>query len=192
MKFGRQTLSPVMWANILHGYTCTTRAPLPAWLSFALAVLFLATPVTALPDADARGVDYYAVVTAILLATHYIATMTGSLIGPSMGITSVLWLVMRNDAAVEAKLSWMVFGAWGLLMLLYLVIQRYPLLSHSLYILLTIAMASLCMCMVALVQQSSLQSGLVTAIPPCTSFAAYGVAYFFPEQRTTEPRWFHV
>jgi hypothetical protein len=48
------------------------------------------------------------------------------------------------------------------------------------YILLTIAVASLSMGLVASVQKSTLQGGLVTAIPTCTSFAAYSVAYFFP------------
>jgi len=40
--------------------------------------------------------------------------------------------------------------------------------------------------LVALAQKSSLQSGLVTAIPTCTSFAAYVVAYCFPERRNRE------
>ena len=40
--------------------------------------------------------------------------------------------------------------------------------------------------LVALAQKSSLQGGLVTAIPTCTSFAAYVVAYCFPERRDRE------
>lgn len=42
------------------------------------------------------------------------------------------------------------------------------------------------MCMVALVQQASLQGGLVTAVPPCASFAAYTVAYVFPNRRKAD------
>lgn len=48
------------------------------------------------------------------------------------------------------------------------------------YVFLSISLAFFCMSFVALVQRASLQSGLVTVIPPCTSFAVYTVAYFFP------------
>lgn len=53
------------------------------------------------------------------------------------------------------------------------------------YILLTVIVGSACMCIVATIKESSLQGGLVTAIPPCTAFAAYAVAYFFPDRCAT-------
>lgn len=46
----------------------------------------------------------------------------------------------------------------------------------------SLASAGLCLCIVALVQKSSIEGGLVTAIPPCTSFAAYAVAFVFPDR----------
>jgi len=55
------------------------------------------------------------------------------------------------------------------------------------YVLVTIAIASVCMGIIAMVQKSSLQGGLVTAIPTCTSFAAYIVAYCFPDGRGRDP-----
>ncbi|KAH6642348.1 hypothetical protein C7974DRAFT_99812 [Boeremia exigua] len=158
-------------------------AACPKWSFCILLLCLMATPVAAQPDHthDWRE-PIAAFVLAVILAGHHIIAFTETLIGPSMGISSVLWLVMRNDVAIEPKWSWMVLGLWSLLMLLYFTMQCRRVANHSLYILLTIATASLSMCMVALVQQSSLQSGLVTAIPPCTSFAAYAVAYFFPDR----------
>jgi len=50
------------------------------------------------------------------------------------------------------------------------------------FILLTIAIAVICMYLVAIVQATTLQGGLATAIPTCASFAAYTVAYFFPKK----------
>ena len=42
-----------------------------------------------------------------LLIGHNVYALSSGLIGPLMGITSVLWLMMRNDAAVSPKASWM-------------------------------------------------------------------------------------
>lgn len=33
--------------------------------------------------------------------------LSSALVGPLMGITSVLWLMMRNNAAISPKASWM-------------------------------------------------------------------------------------
>ncbi|KAF2826160.1 hypothetical protein CC86DRAFT_370244 [Ophiobolus disseminans] len=51
------------------------------------------------------------------------------------------------------------------------------------YILLALAFSSICLFTVALVQKASIQGGLVTAIPPCASFAAYATAFCFPDRR---------
>lgn len=37
----------------------------------------------------------------------HIGRITKTYLGPIMGITSVLWLIMRNDPAVKPELSWM-------------------------------------------------------------------------------------
>jgi hypothetical protein len=44
--------------------------------------------------------------TYIITVTGLVATATKSLSGPLMGISSVLWLMMRNDAAVKPSISW--------------------------------------------------------------------------------------
>ncbi|KAF2878544.1 hypothetical protein BDV95DRAFT_24924 [Massariosphaeria phaeospora] len=41
----------------------------------------------------------------------YLGGAVRSLLGPLMGVTSVLWFIMRNDAAIKPAISWMVFGA---------------------------------------------------------------------------------
>ncbi|KAJ8113650.1 hypothetical protein OPT61_g4254 [Boeremia exigua] len=166
---------------------CTACAAYPKWLLCMLFLLLIVTPVAAQPDyiSDCPG-PIIATIDVLIHAGHRLVAFSGMLLGPSTGVSSVLWLVMRNDAAIEPNWSWMVFGAWSLLMLLYFTVQCRRVANHSLYILLTIAVASFCMGMVALVQQSSLQSGLVTAIPPCASFAAYAVAYCFPERRSDQ------
>ncbi|KAJ4989018.1 hypothetical protein SVAN01_05456 [Stagonosporopsis vannaccii] len=171
------------WKHSRYG----TRAFPSKWLLCLLLFCLMATPVAAQPD---RANEFYGPITAlaasVMLAGHQLVVFSGTLVGPSMGVSSVLWLVMRNDAAVKPKWSWTVFSLWSLLVLVYFTIQCRRVINQSLYILVTIATASLCMCMVALVQQSSLQSGLVTAVPPCTSFAAYAVAYSFPERRKAD------
>ncbi|KAH9874871.1 hypothetical protein J1614_004358, partial [Plenodomus biglobosus] len=89
---------------------------------------------------------------------------------------------MRNDTAINPKASWMVLGTWFFLALTYFLLECHRVSNHALYILLTVLVASLCMCFVSVVSVSSFESGLVTAIPMCTSFAGYVVAYFFPDQ----------
>lgn len=83
-----------------------TRANVPQRLSVVLAVLFLATPVAALPELPA-GHELLGAFAAVVLACQCILIVSSALIGPLMGISSVLWLVMRNDAAIEPKWSWM-------------------------------------------------------------------------------------
>ncbi|KAF2855326.1 hypothetical protein T440DRAFT_464600 [Plenodomus tracheiphilus IPT5] len=125
----------------------------------------------------------------LLMIGQCLFIFSGSIMGPLMGITSVLWLIMRNDTAIDPKLSWIVFGGWSFLTLAYLMLQCHRVFNHSLYILLTVAVAGLCMCLVAIVQKSSFETGLVTAIPTCTSFAAYAVAFFFPDSHMRGDVW---
>lgn len=118
-------------------------------------------------------------------------TVSSNLLGPLMGISSMLWLMMRNDSAIDPRLAWMMFGAWLFFGSTYFLLQCHRVSNHRLYIFLSIAFTCVCLCAAALLQRSSLQDGLVTVIPPCTSFAAYSVAYFFPEKRH-EGRTFEV
>lgn len=43
----------------------------------------------------------------LFLCVGYLTGAARSLLGPLMGITSVLWFIMRNDAAIKPGLSWM-------------------------------------------------------------------------------------
>jgi hypothetical protein len=135
------------------------------------------------PNADLPRFAAGALTGLVFLITGYLMGAARSFLGPLMGITSVLWFMMRNDPAVKPEISWIVFGAWSMLTLAYLAIQCTRVLLHKLYILLTLTFAAVCLCVLALVQKSSIPGGLVTAIPPCTSFAAYAVAFCFPDRR---------
>ena len=79
------------------------------WFTCVLAFCLLATPVAAQPDWDLSGCyePIIAFLTALILTFYNLVALSGTLIGPCMGISSVLWLVMRNDAAIEPKWSWM-------------------------------------------------------------------------------------
>ena len=44
--------------------------------------------------------------TMAFVAVGYLMTMAGQMLGPLMGVTSVLWFIMRNDAAVQPSFSW--------------------------------------------------------------------------------------
>lgn len=84
------------------------RGTLPNWLLLSLILFSLATPAAAQTDYTCGcEIPVSAAVATLLLAGHYVVAVTNTLTGPSMGILSVLWLVMRNDAAIEPKSSWM-------------------------------------------------------------------------------------
>ncbi|KAH6868048.1 hypothetical protein BKA58DRAFT_440510 [Alternaria rosae] len=171
-------------------------------LLFAVMFLMLVMPASALdepqalsPSAAAAAAGYYYhprypigfFISLLFFIGQSFASFSSTLVGPAMGITSVLWLMLRNDSAISPRASWMVFGIWSWLTAMYFLVQCQRVSNHRLYILVTIAIASTCMGLVAMAQKSSLQGGLVTAIPTCTSFAAYVVAYCFPDGRRREP-----
>lgn len=53
----------------------------------------------------------------------------------------------------------------------------------------SLGFAGTCLCIVALVQKSSIEGGIMTAIPPCMSFGAYAVAFAFPDRPRSTERW---
>jgi hypothetical protein len=97
---------------------CATRALASDWLVFAFALSLMVIPATALdeprpPHQIAYG-QYHApealvglCTAAIVLFADRIIAYSSLLIGPSMGVTSVLWLMMRNDGAISPGSSWM-------------------------------------------------------------------------------------
>lgn len=78
-------------------------------LLYLLSFCLLVAPVSALPDGETSGCCEPIVtsVMVIILAGHHLFAFSGMLISPCMGISSVLWLVMRKDAAIEPKWAWM-------------------------------------------------------------------------------------
>ncbi|KAF2121195.1 hypothetical protein BDV96DRAFT_205793 [Lophiotrema nucula] len=173
------------WCSVLKPQPCLQPLSSPRLLT-ALLFLSFALPVSAVDDdlyalAHAPIRQHRSTITAFVLLA-YAVLLTRKALGPSMGISSILWVMMRNDPAISPKLSWMVFGTWSFLMLTYLFVQCHRVFNHQLYMLLTMATASVGLCVIALIQKSSLPGGLVTVIPPCTSFGAYAMAYFFPDR----------
>lgn len=92
--------------------------PVPIILVLLCALSSLFTPVVALDESlplshattTQRGgyrVPIGFSFTLLILIGHYAIAFSGTLVGPLMGITSVLWLMMRNDAAIDPKASWM-------------------------------------------------------------------------------------
>lgn len=45
--------------------------------------------------------------TMTFVVVGYMVAMASQMLGPLMGITSVLWFIMRNDAAIRPSLSWL-------------------------------------------------------------------------------------
>jgi hypothetical protein len=86
---------------------------------FILALFALFSPATALDDeshalspASSRRQHLHwthigLCVTLLLFIGQSFIALFGTLLEPSMGITSILWLMMRNDAAISPKMAWL-------------------------------------------------------------------------------------
>lgn len=102
-----------------RGRLCETRARLPIWLLVMLVVLALASPVAAADEdvyasfripTNHRHSCRHLIGPILVLLTflgQYVLVFSGTLVGPLMGMTSMLWLIMRNDVAIDPKVSWM-------------------------------------------------------------------------------------
>jgi len=90
-------------------------------LLFAVLFMMLVKPATALdepqalsPTAAAAAAGYYYhprypigfFISLLLLIGQSFASFSSTLVGPAMGITSVLWLMLRNDSAISPRASW--------------------------------------------------------------------------------------
>jgi hypothetical protein len=91
------------------------RGRIPMRLTLALVFMALIMPADALDESHTlspavAGEQYFPIglfVTLLLLIGQSVAAFSRTLTGPMMGITSVLWLMMRNDSAISPKASWM-------------------------------------------------------------------------------------
>jgi hypothetical protein len=86
-------------------------------LVLVLALSLMIMPAAALDEphslshASASGIEAYQTLIGIcttiaLLIGQRLAAFSSTLIGPSIGVTSLLWLIMRNDPAIDPKASW--------------------------------------------------------------------------------------
>jgi hypothetical protein len=96
-----------------------TRVQIPVRIVLALAFFALISPTTAFDDESqtilyasrSRHHGYWTSIafclSLLFLVGHKFINVSITLVEPLMGITSVLWLMMRNDAAISPKASWM-------------------------------------------------------------------------------------
>ena len=93
------------------------RVHVPTWLILVCAFVALTTPAAALDEPHALTtataghrhdsrlpIGFF--ITLLLFIGQAVAAFSTTLVGPAMGITSVLWLMMRNDNAISPKASW--------------------------------------------------------------------------------------
>jgi hypothetical protein len=102
----------------VHASFYKTRPQIPTRLLVAVLLLFFAEPTAAADDdlfASFRThrpqhagyqIPIHAILALLLVLGQYVAAFSGSLVGPLMGVTSVLWLMMRNDAAISPHAAW--------------------------------------------------------------------------------------
>ncbi|KAF2267604.1 hypothetical protein CC78DRAFT_530695 [Lojkania enalia] len=85
---------------------------IPGYLIMAIFWLTLPLPVVAFGDDhyvlahiptryDGRLLAFFFVIGS------YVVILSKNSLGPLMGISSILWVMMRNDPAISPKLSWM-------------------------------------------------------------------------------------
>jgi hypothetical protein len=104
----RRPRTPVKAARQISVPTKATKSSChtiqPITLLLLLAFFTLVSPVAA--HFEAHADDHGPPIAALLLAGQYVAVMSGTLIGPAMGASSILWLMMRNDPAIDPKPTW--------------------------------------------------------------------------------------
>ena len=94
------------------------RVHVPMRLILAWSFVALVTPAAALDEphplstataghnhASRLPIGFF--ITLLLFIGQAVAAFSSTLVGPAMGITSVFWLMMRNDSAISPKASWM-------------------------------------------------------------------------------------
>ncbi len=108
LSHGKEQTKHMIFTQRPRLLRCVTRAAHSTWFLYLLLLCLMATPAAAQPDyADDCYEPIMGLVAVLASSGCYIIDFAGTLIGLLMGISSVLWLVMRNDAAVEPKWSWM-------------------------------------------------------------------------------------
>jgi hypothetical protein len=93
------------------------RVHVPMWLILALSLVVLITPAAAFDEPHGLStatagqhhsprlpIGYF--IALLLMIGQTVAAFSSTLVGPAMGVTSVLWLMMRNDDAISPRASW--------------------------------------------------------------------------------------
>ena len=90
-------------------------------LLFTVLFSMLVMPVSALDEpqavsstAAAAAASYYYhprypigfFISLLVLIGQSFASFSSTLVGPAMGVTSVMWLMLRNDSAISPRESW--------------------------------------------------------------------------------------
>jgi hypothetical protein len=106
--------------EIARSLTCGKRLnmQLSIWMLVFFAFCASVTPIAAL-DNESLGLVHvsrsrsYAhwmpvgfCITMLFFVGRQLVALSNSLVGPLMGITSILWPMMRNDATISPKASW--------------------------------------------------------------------------------------
>ncbi|KAH7073839.1 hypothetical protein BKA63DRAFT_514884 [Paraphoma chrysanthemicola] len=193
-----------LWLSLPHGLggrglSQIFVSPSTARLFSATTIALLISPAIAMDDqvvavmshtatdttliSIASGVEWGTFGAISIVTADLLRSKSRTVLAPLMGISSVLWFMMRNDSAIPPKLSWIVFSIWSVVTLVYFSYQSRRLAHDKLFILLALTFSGICLCVLAIVQKASIHGGLVTAIPPCISFASYFVAAILPTRR---------
>ncbi|KAF2028566.1 hypothetical protein EK21DRAFT_113733 [Setomelanomma holmii] len=70
----------------------------------------------------------------------------GEVVTAAMGMTSVIWVMMRNSPEVQPEYCWMMFAVWLLLFLKYMASEAQRVERPKWYIFGTLVFAWICMC----------------------------------------------
>lgn len=93
---------PSCWTNVFVCLLCATLVqPVVAINSYALGPVRQHDPSNQGPMRERSFVQFCVFIGAVAF------TFSSTLLGPLMGISSMLWLMMRNDSAIDPRLAWM-------------------------------------------------------------------------------------
>ncbi|KAF2728349.1 hypothetical protein EJ04DRAFT_591707 [Polyplosphaeria fusca] len=105
-------------------------------------------------------------------------------VGPAMGATSILWVLMSCGSAGGHSCAWVLFGSWLVLFLAYIAVEGHRAGNRKLYISMTLFASVVSVCITASIQNSDALGGFAVALPPCASFSAYTVGFFIFDRET--------
>jgi hypothetical protein len=94
---------PTWWARVFVCLLCATLIPHAAALDYEYAL----GPIRPQPLSSQGQARQGFFMQCCLLIGGVAFTISNSVLGPLMGISSMMWLMMRNDSAIDPRLAWM-------------------------------------------------------------------------------------